>query len=249
MRVCLSLLLIFCFMTFSVQASEYDDKAQASDFYKNLEIARKKDGIIGVNKVIEASGIWSNAEIDSLSVWAKDAYLRESYMSRYGLLYAEILGVMTSGLKDNNPKAYDLLMDTGTFAYFSSYLSARENVARCDDNSASSGLKHWYATGALKKKYKNFFNSMSKTQKKEALAQILSYSGGRDLKYLDKLICSSGMQPMSRAMEAGKCKKVGDSNNYACSTDEFVEFISDKDWADKRKKIKEGFIQYLVSKK
>jgi hypothetical protein len=231
-----------CLITADIFASEYENKIKSTPLYKSLENAKINGGIAAVNKLIDNLEISSNS-LEILSLWARNAYHDKKRNPRYGLIYADALAIMAQSVKSKSEKHYAQFMDTGSLMFFSSQLIAREDVARCKDNSA--GLNYiasW--SNKASKSYIDHISTFDESQMEMFYKRVTAVSNSRDLAHKDKSACAGGMSAMSKALENDKCdKKTG-----ACNGSDYVELIPMKYWATKREDIQTGMYDYLMKK-
>lgn len=255
MRITFFLLLCFVATNTQVSAQSYQKKAVETPLFKKLVLAKKNNGFAGVESVLQE--MEKNADnINALSLFARDVYKTNPHEPRYGKLYADTLNAIMK-IYELSGVQKESLMKTATMAFYSSQLTARENIARCEDRSAGqSYLMGWRSKRA--KEMASFIQSLPKAEKDAHIKFILSFSAKRDLSKADREPCKDGIKYVQKAMDADKCVershapingKTPKGKNIVCDGSDFVEFIDEAKWNEKRKAIQKSMAKFLAGEK
>jgi hypothetical protein len=233
------------------------DPSEKTAFFQELEKAAKQDKSTAVKKLLDKKGRLSSEQINIFANWAKKAYVRDLNHPTYGLWYAQTLKTMSEGLKKHGKQdVSEELMKTASVMFISSELIARENISRCADKTAGQNyLMNWITPKPpYRKELLNHFKGLDAASQKKGFGIIMMFAEKRKTNEKDYLSCNDGMEAIKKSMDGGKC--VGKPHptvngvtpkgmNYICDGRDYVRFIDDAEWQQKRVAIRKNMVSFL----
>ena len=237
---------------FSFQNSAQNIDSSSSELYQALDEKIKNVGINSrsINEVYNILSLWPVSLRNDVifADWVKEKCIQHKDISELWLMYCKSLLKLAEWFKKTNQDQKNL-MTTAVFAYYTSFLLALEDAARCADQSASGYTEKWLRNDLYKSLSSYVKENLSHEDKQSIIESCLNVISLRKLEYINFQACHHGMEAYINALKKQSCHSQDEKSNVVvCNTDDYQpELISDEKWVEARKDLRKNYEKILLN--